>query len=112
MTITPFATSWTGYMRGDLAASCVAKTRTYHSSASAFEYYADCERAYKSVARLARRNLCIPASNIASESLWSLAGYILQDERASASAELIDAQLVVRRNHRECKTSRRPIVGN
>ncbi len=79
------------------------KARSYQSSASALDYYADCERAYPSVARLARRYLCIPAANVASESLWSLAGYISEDERASASAELIEAQLMVRRGHYECQ---------
>ncbi len=54
---------------------------------------------------------CASGGKCCSESLWSLAGYISEDERASASAELIETQLMVRRSHYECHKLFRLAVG-
>lgn len=48
-------------------------------------------------------------SNVASESLWSLAGYISEDERSSTGAALIEAQLMVRRNYLECQNVKKAL---
>jgi hypothetical protein len=94
-----------GYVAGDIDGELAyfVKTRSYQKLSNVLDYYADCEASFPSVARLARRYLCIPSSNVASESLLSLAGYISEDERACASEELVETQLMIRRNHQECQ---------
>ena len=94
-----------GHVPGDVDSELAlfVRTRTYQSPSNMLDYYAEQEAKFPAVTRLARRYLCIPSSNVASESLWSLAGYISEDERSTASAELIETQLMVRRNHQECQ---------
>lgn len=95
-----------GFKLGDFDGelSQFVKERSYHNTASVnvLDYYAGIEAKYPTIARLARRYLCIPSSNVASESLWSLAGYISEDERSSVSPETMETQLMIRRNLQEC----------
>lgn len=79
------------------------KQRSYHSPQPVLAYYAQIEHQYPTIAHVARRYLCIPSSNVASESLWSMAGYTAGDQRSKTSPELLEAQLMVRRNAEECK---------
>lgn len=95
-----------GFKKGDFDAELnqFVKERSYHNTdLNVLEYYAGIEAKYPTIARLARRYLCIPSSNVASESLWSLAGFISEDERSRISADMLETQLMIRRNHQECK---------
>jgi hypothetical protein len=95
--------STVGYERGNRDAELLhyCKNRSYNASAQMgiLDYFATKVAAeYPNVLRLAKRYLCIPASNVTSESLWSLAGTISEDERSNTSHQLLEAQLMVRRN--------------
>lgn len=101
-----------GFKLGDFDGELAqfVKERSYHNTTSnVLDYYASLETKYPTIARLARRYLCIPSSNVASESLWSLAGYISEDERSSTGAALIEAQLMVRRNYLECQNVKKAL---
>ncbi len=68
------------------------RMRSYHVADNMLEYYADREPKFPAIARLARCYLCIPSSNVASESLpWSLAGTASEDERSCLSGASRDA---------------------
>lgn len=76
------------------------KNRTYEPVTTALTYYAAKRKQFPAVVRMATRYLCIPAASVASESLWNLAGYMSEDERAATSPEHLENQLQIRRNSR------------
>ncbi len=67
------------------------RQRSYHVAHNVLDYYAELEPKFPSIVRLARRYLCIPSANVASESLWSLAGSASEDERSCLSGASGDA---------------------
>jgi hypothetical protein len=89
---------------GELA--MFVRQRSYHVAHNVLDYYAELELKFPTIARLSRRYLCIPSSNVASESLWSLAGGASEDERSCTSAELLETQLMIRRNYQECANAK------
>ncbi|XP_065187650.1 E3 SUMO-protein ligase ZBED1-like [Sycon ciliatum] len=50
------------------------------------------------LAPLARKYLCIPATSVASERVFSFAGQIVDKRRSKLSAEMIDAQVFLHKN--------------
>ena len=53
---------------------------------------------YPLVSIIARKFLCIPATSVPSERIFSAAGYVVSKLRASLSPENVDALLFLRQN--------------
>ena len=94
--------SFIGYEPDDLLGQMhrFVKSRTYEDSMTPIEFYSSL-KGYPEVRHLAKRYLCIPATNVPSESLWNISADISEDERVNVSGDLLEAQLMIRRNWQE-----------
>ena len=78
------------------------KVRTYSDTSDALAYYAQqsIKEQFPHIAHVAKRYLAIPATNVASESLWSETGHASTGRRSSVKPEFLECQMMVRRNAR------------
>ena len=79
-----------------------SKARTYSDATYALAYYAQesIKAQFPHIAFVGKRCLSIPATNVASESLWSESGHASLGRRSSVKPEFLECQMMGRRNAR------------
>ena len=70
-------------------------------SSSAMVWWSTHSKLYPNLATLAKQYLCIPASSMESERIWSLAGNILTKNGASLKAENLEMLIFVHHNRKK-----------
>ena len=74
------------------------KEEEVKSGTGCMEWWSKKSLFYPHLARLAKRYLCVPASSVPSERIWSLAGNIVTKKRAALLPENIDMLVFLNHN--------------
>lgn len=82
----------------DLYLSDEVKKEDLYVQSSTLGWWAEKERLYPNLARLAKKYLAIPASSVPSERIWSLAGNIVTKKRASIKSENLNMMIFLNHN--------------